>query len=163
MRRNLVLPFALSLSLNVVPARYLFAQTSSPLAAAANTVTPADVSHRIGIIADDSMMGRDTPSPGLEKTAAYVADQFKKFGLKPGGENGTWFQRYRISRRRVDTAASSVGFTIQGKRTDVKLDRDARLAFGGGVDKDVEAPAVLMGGTLNSTEARAPISRVKRW
>ena len=154
MRRNLVLPFALILSLTVVPAHYLLAQTSSPLAAAANTITPADVAHRIGVIADDSMMGRDTPSPGLEMTAAYVADQFKRFGLKPGGENGTWFQRYRISRRKVDTAASSVGFTVQGKRTEVKLDRDARLAFGGGGDKDVEAPAVLMGGTLNSTEAK---------
>ena len=116
MRRNLVLPFAFCLSLTAVPARYLFAQTSSPLVAAANTITPADVARRIGIIADDSMMGRDTPSPGLEMTAAYVADQFKKFGLKPGGENGTWFQRYRISRRQVDTAASSVGFTVQGKR-----------------------------------------------
>jgi len=154
MRRNLVLPFALCLSLTAVPSRYLFAQTSSPLPAAANTITPADVARRIGIIADDSMMGRDTPSPGLEMTAAYVADQFKRFGLKPGGENGTWFQRYRISRRKVDTAASSVGFTVQGKRTEVKLDRDARLAFGGGGDKDVEAPAVLMGGTLNSTEAK---------
>ena len=137
MRRNLVLPFAFCLSLTAVPARYLFAQTSSPLVAAANTITPADVARRIGIIADDSMMGRNTPSPGLEMTAAYVADQFKKFGLKPGGENGTWFQRYRISRRKVDTAASSVGFTVQGKHPDVKLDRDARLAFGGSVDKDV--------------------------
>ncbi|HEY7026770.1 MAG TPA: M20/M25/M40 family metallo-hydrolase [Gemmatimonadales bacterium] len=154
MLRHLVLPAAFSLSLTVVPADLLFAQTASPLPAAANTITPADVAHRIGIIADDSMMGRDTPSPGLEKTAAYVADQFKKFGLKPGGENGTWFQRYRISRRRVDAAASSIGFTVDGKRTDVKLDRDARLAFGGSVNKDIEAPAVLMGGALNSTDAK---------
>ena len=101
------------------------------------------------------MMGRDTPSPGLEMTAAYVADQFKKFGLKPG--RGKWNLVSALSdltSPKVDTAASSVGFTVQGKRTDVKLDRDARLAFGGSVDKDVEAPAVLMGGTLNSTEAK---------
>jgi hypothetical protein len=31
---------------------------------AAGTITKADVARRIAIIADDSMMGRDTPSPG---------------------------------------------------------------------------------------------------
>jgi hypothetical protein len=82
-----------------------------------------------------------------------VASQFKKFGLKPGGENGTWFQRYRISRRRVDPAASSVGFTVKGQRTEARLDRDARLAFGGAPGKEFDAPAVLMGGALNSTDA----------
>ena len=38
------------------------------LAAAAATITGDDVARRIGIIADDSMMGRDTPSRGLELT-----------------------------------------------------------------------------------------------
>jgi hypothetical protein len=123
----------------------------SQVQSAAATITPADVARRIGIIADDSMMGRDTPSPGLEMTAAYVADQFRKFGLKPGGENGTWFQRYRISRRRVDTAGSRVGFKYQGQQVQVTLDRDARFAFGGVPDKEVSAPAVLIGG-LYSTE-----------
>ena len=153
MLRTLVLPAVLSLSVTTVPAGLVSAQSTGPLTSAANTITPADVAHRIGIIADDSMMGRDTPSPGLEMTAAYVANQFKKFGLKPGGENGTWFQRYRISRRRVDPAASTVGFTVKGQRTDARLDRDARLAFGGSPGKEFDAPAVLMGGVLNSTDA----------
>ena len=69
--------------------------------AAAATITAEDVARRIGVIADDSMLGRDTPSKGLELTAQYVADQFRSFGLGPGGENGTWFQRYSISRRRL--------------------------------------------------------------
>ena len=33
---------------------------------AAASITAKDVSRRIHLIADDSMMGRDTPSPGLE-------------------------------------------------------------------------------------------------
>ena len=36
---------------------------------AAASITAADVARRIGIIADDSMLGRDTPSRGLELTA----------------------------------------------------------------------------------------------
>ncbi len=162
MLRTLVLPAVLSLSVTAVPAGLVSAQSTGPLTTAANTITPADVAHRIGIIADDSMMGRDTPSPGLEMTAAYVADQFKKFGLKPGGENGTWFQRYRISRRRVDPAASSVGFVVKGQRTDARLDRDARLAFGGSSGKEFDAPAVLMGGSSTAPTPRTPISRARR-
>src|SRR2546427_9592806 len=84
----------------------LAAQTASPLTKAAATITPHDVAHRIGIIADDSMLGRDTPSRGLDLTAQYIADQFKRFGLKPGGDSGGWFQRYPITRRRLDLAAS---------------------------------------------------------
>ena len=34
------------------------------------SITAVDVARRIGIIADDSMMGRDTPSRGLDLTAA---------------------------------------------------------------------------------------------
>lgn len=125
----------------------LAGQTAAPLNNAAGTITPADIKQRIGIIADDSMMGRDTPSPGLEKTAQYVADQFKKFGLKPGGENGTWFQRYTISTRKIDQAASHVGFMIHGKQLHADLNKDARYAFGTVPLKEVVAPAVLLGGT----------------
>ena len=67
---------------------------------------PADVAHRVGVIADDSMLGRDTPSRGLELTAHYVADQFRRFGLRPGGDDGGWFQRYAITRRQFDRDAA---------------------------------------------------------
>jgi hypothetical protein len=49
------------------------------------TITPADVKKRIEIIADDSMGGRDTPSPGLEATARYIAAEFQRAGLSPAG------------------------------------------------------------------------------
>ena len=83
----------------------LTAQTSSPVARAAASITPADVAHRIGIIADDSMMGRDTPSRGLELTASTSADSSGVSGCSRAGDSGTWFQRYPITRRRLDLAA----------------------------------------------------------
>ena len=39
----------------------------------AQSITAADVKRRIGIIANDSMGGRDTPSRGLDATARYIA------------------------------------------------------------------------------------------
>src|SRR5215207_11520904 len=85
----------------------LHAQTA-PQARAAETITAADVAHHIGVIAADSMLGRDTPSRGLDLTSRYIADRFKAFGLRPGGDDGSWFQRYPISRRRFDPAGSRV-------------------------------------------------------
>ena len=126
----------------------LAAQTASPLAHAAAGITPADVARRVGIIADDSMMGRDTPSRGLELTAKYVADQFKRFGLTPGGDAGGWFQRYPITRRRLDLSSSRVVFEAGAAVDSAPLTRSARVVSGPAPDKPVSGTTVLVGGAL---------------
>jgi len=40
-------------------------------------------------LADDKLEGRDTGSAGFEKAAAYVTEQFRKIGLKPGARRVT--------------------------------------------------------------------------
>jgi hypothetical protein len=126
----------------------LAAQTASPLARAAAGITPADVARRIGIIADDSMMGRDTPSRGLELTAKYIADRFRSFGLKPGGDAGGWFQRYPITRRRLDLANSRVVFDAGAAADSAPLTRSARVVTGPAPRGTVSGAAVLVGGAL---------------
>src|SRR5882757_3087406 len=44
-------------------------------------------------LSNDSMEGRDTGTEAYERAADYVAAQFKAAGLKPAGDNGTFFQR----------------------------------------------------------------------
>ena len=103
---------------DVIRAGLLLAIAATPLAAqskdvtsAAATITAADVTRRINVIADDSMLGRDTPSPGLEMTAAYVASQFKSFGLRPGGDSGGYLQRYPLVLRQLEAQRSFVEFS----------------------------------------------------
>ncbi|MDQ6736512.1 MAG: M28 family peptidase, partial [Gemmatimonadota bacterium] len=55
-------------------------------------ITVGDLERRLSIVADDSMMGRETGSQGDYKTAAYVAAEFERIGLEPAGEHGTYFQ-----------------------------------------------------------------------
>jgi hypothetical protein len=125
---------------------------------AAATITEGDVAHRIGIIADDSMLGRDTPSRGLELTARYIADQFKGFGLKPGSEHGTWFQRYDVTRRRLDQGASRMVFTFGGTTATARFDRSARYSKGIVPAQPVSAGAVLVGGLLTPDDvSRMPV------
>jgi hypothetical protein len=126
----------------------LRAQTAVPQDRAAATITAADVARHLGVIAHDSMLGRDTPSRGLDLTARYVADQFRRFGLRPGGDRGGWFQRYPITRRRFDAAASRVVLASAGIEAVARFDRTARYVQGMVPAAPLAGPTVLVGGTL---------------
>ncbi len=43
-------------------------------------------------LATDEFKGRKSGTPEYRRAAEYVAVEMQKAGLKPGGENGTWFQ-----------------------------------------------------------------------
>jgi hypothetical protein len=150
-RRPFALVAALALAGSPPAGGALAAQAPEPAAPSADAalgITAADVARRIGIIAHDSMLGRDTPSRGLELTARYVADQFRRFGLRPGGEDGSWFQRYPITRRRMDLAASKVVLQAAGASATAAFDRAARFVTGDIPAGTVTGPAVLVGGAV---------------
>ncbi|HET6679627.1 MAG TPA: M20/M25/M40 family metallo-hydrolase [Gemmatimonadaceae bacterium] len=93
--------------LSCIPLLAASAQSlSAPVRNGLESITEADVQHRIGIIAHDSMAGRDTPSRGLDLTAAWIASEFKRFGLKPALDDGSFLQRYPLSRRSLDVDSS---------------------------------------------------------
>ncbi|MDB4948582.1 MAG: hypothetical protein JWM27_1231 [Gemmatimonadetes bacterium] len=83
--------------------------TSPALARAAATITPADVYARIEFLASDLMRGRNTPSPELDIAASYLVNQYKLLGFQPGGEGGTFYQRYPYPMRALDTASVHFG------------------------------------------------------
>lgn len=91
-----------------------FAQGVSPAARAAATITEADVKAHIAFLASDALKGRDTPSPGLDTAAAYVANHFQALGLKPAGDAGTFIQRWPYNVRKLDLAKLSVELHGQG-------------------------------------------------
>ena len=70
-------------------ARSAGAQSAGVTSAA---ISPADLRLRLFAIADDSMGGRQSGSVGNFKTTEYVAAEFRRLGLQPAGEGGSWFQ-----------------------------------------------------------------------
>ena len=78
------------------------AQSAAGTAAA--TITPDDVKQRIAFLASDQLKGRDTPSPGLELAADYIAREFAAYGLKPGGDGGSFIQRWPMQSSKLDVA-----------------------------------------------------------
>jgi hypothetical protein len=47
-------------------------------------------------LASDEFEGRATYSEGLGLAAGYIANQLKSWGIKPGGPNGSYFQRVAV-------------------------------------------------------------------
>jgi hypothetical protein len=62
-----------------------------------------------GQLSNDSMEGRDTGSAAYLRAAKLVAAKFEAAGLKPAGENGSWFQRVPMHEVRVERASIRVG------------------------------------------------------
>ncbi len=75
---------------------------------AAKVITAARLREHLTYVASDAMAGRDTPSPGLDETAKYISTHLARFGFKPAGDDGTFFQRISLVRRKVDATRSSV-------------------------------------------------------
>jgi len=135
----------------------LTAQMAAPtkVREAAETITAEDLHTRLSVIADDSMMGRATPSPGLEMTAQYVADQFRRFGLTPGGENGTWFQRYPLEQRVTLVDESHVGFMAGGQHVHADFSNDARVLRGPAAPGELKGEVYLVGGAISAGQIDA--------
>lgn len=64
-----------------------------------SSLTTENARKHLSVLASDAMMGRDTPSPELERSAEYIAGEFKKFGVKP--VKGSYFHTYTLQRVRL--------------------------------------------------------------
>jgi len=70
----------------------------------ASAITAAQLKDYLMFVAADEMEGRDTPSRGLNTTAKFMATQLSRWGLKPAGDDGSYFQKIALRRNRTDPA-----------------------------------------------------------
>ena len=89
-------------------------------------ITANDLRTRLYQFADDSMQGRRIGELGNYKGTAYIASEFKRLGLKPAGENGTFFQDMPYGPIGFDSAATRL---IAGPPLDPALGGSARIAL----------------------------------
>ncbi len=61
-------------------------------------------------LSDDKLEGRRTGTPGEKRAAEFIGKQFKKAGLQPMGNNGTWFQVFEVTGKEKRTGQNVVGF-----------------------------------------------------
>src|SRR3954462_14876591 len=63
--------------------------------------------HLTEALSGDDMEGRDVGSAGYDRAAKLVADHFKANGLKPAGDNGTYFQEMPMYESQVVSEGTS--------------------------------------------------------
>jgi hypothetical protein len=89
--------------------------------AAADGLSAEQLAWDLAFLASDELRGRNTPSPGFDAAADYIAARLARAGLQPAGDNGTFRQHYELRESRLDADASAI--EIGGRR----------FAFGRGV------------------------------
>src|ERR1051325_10204334 len=60
-------------------------------------IKAAELKDWLTYLASDEFEGRDTFAEGLGLAAGYIAGQLKSWGVKPGGPNGSYFQRVAVT------------------------------------------------------------------
>src|SRR2546427_11157035 len=110
---SLAIVLALSLALPTTfaqrPAVRASAHTSAVIikARGVDTISAAQLRTYLSFIASDEMEGRDTPSRGLDTVAKFIALNLTRWGFRPAGDDGTFFQKIALRRDQVDAAHTS--------------------------------------------------------
>jgi hypothetical protein len=97
-------------------------------------------------LSNDSMEGRDTGTEAYQRAANYVADQFKGAGLKPAGDNGTYFQRVPMHQVELIAEKSSIEILPDGaKPIPLKLLQQITITPYDHMPEALTAPMVFIG------------------
>ncbi|HWF47238.1 MAG TPA: PA domain-containing protein, partial [Bryobacteraceae bacterium] len=81
---------------------------------AATFIVPDDLKADIAFLASDDLKGRDSGSEEDHIATDYIATQFMRLGLKPAGDNGTYFQNMEIDTANVDREHTTLTAKIAG-------------------------------------------------
>jgi hypothetical protein len=109
MRKNL---FALILAIGLLLPTLAIGQTAVKITPQekkiAEGITADQLKDYLYFVASDEMEGRDTPSRGLDTTAKFIATLLDRWGFKPAGDDGTYFQKIALHSESVDPSATTL-------------------------------------------------------
>lgn len=131
------------------------------VAAVAQTTLPSDAFEsfrediylqHLNFLASDEMRGRNTPSPELERAADYIAEHFRKIGLKPLGNS--YKLPYTLYRPDIDTSTSKtyLRVTRNGVAAEFRLGKDFIPFEATGEKSESELPVMFAGFGITAPE-----------
>ncbi len=121
---------------------------------AASLIDPEKIRAHVKFLSSDLLEGRGPGKRGAELAAEYIATEFALNGLKPAGDNGTFYQKVDLYAVHTDEAATK--FTLVPKNgapmplaynTDFVV-KDER----GEPSADIDAPIVFVGYGIDAPE-----------
>jgi Zn-dependent M28 family amino/carboxypeptidase len=116
-------------------------------------IDPEKIRANVKYLSSDELEGRGTGQKGGDLAAEYIAEQFKSYGLKPAGDNGTYFQEVPLVGVKTlpDTAVALV--PNSGAPADLKMLDDYVTTNERQTESvDIDAPIVFVGYGITAPE-----------
>jgi Zn-dependent M28 family amino/carboxypeptidase len=121
---------------------------------AAASIDPEKIRAHVRFLADDLLEGRGPGTRGGDIAAKYIATQFALDGLKPAGDDGTYFQKVPLYA--VHTVEDQTKFSFvpeHGDPIDLTYATDyVTKDETGGESADIDAPIVFVGYGVDAPE-----------
>lgn len=88
----------------VLLAGSFFAHAQTDAEKVRTTISKNDIEAHIYFLASDELKGRATGSPEIDIAASYLANHLRRYGVKPAGDDGSYYQQ--INFEKVSTPES---------------------------------------------------------
>jgi hypothetical protein len=134
MKKNILLLSMLLL------ATLLFSQTNIP--PGLNLIRKEDLKNNLYTLADAHFKGRSAGTIDELKASVWLSDQFRAIGVKPAGDDGTYFQFFSLLRKQIANNSS-----IEINNTPLKLWKD--VAVSQISNSNLAAPIVYLGNAID--------------
>jgi hypothetical protein len=99
-------------------------QLSKAIQQGADLIRTDDLKGDIYFLASKDMAGRDSGSLQDHIATDYIASEFLRLGLKPMGDNGTFFQKMEILTGRPDPQQTTLSTTVKGEKRSYTFGED---------------------------------------
>jgi hypothetical protein len=118
---------------------------------ASHTFQPDAYLKHVKFLASDALAGRGNGTPELNQAADYIAAAFRSSGLQPGGDNGTYFQKFTISTGGRLGTGNRLSVKAGGESVEAALRKDF-LPTGMGEKTSIGGDVVFAGYGITATE-----------
>ena len=125
------------------------AQMRTPTGVSA--ITAADMKEWLSYIASDQLQGRQVYTEGLGLAASYIAEHLKAWGVKPAGDDGSYFQVVKVLGVNVKRG-STVTITVNGQTKTFKDGEGVTFPANQGGKQTISGTAEFVGYGLSLPE-----------
>jgi hypothetical protein len=150
-------------SVRLSPVLALAVVASSSSAGASRAQEPSIAAETLGrhiaALAHDSMRGRPTPGPEIERAALYVEDVFRRAGLEPAGD-GAFQQRFPIGGNADYPTGPNIAALLRGRDPALREEYVAVVAHMDhtGVGRPVDGDSIRNGADDNASGTAAVLA-----
>ena len=109
-----------------------------------STISKNDIQAHIFFLASDELKGRATGSPEIDIAASYLANNLRRYGVKPAGDNGSYYQQVTFEKvsppKSVELQMKNLNLSefINLKVSDMSFEGDA-IFLGYGSEEDFKS------------------------